>query len=282
MAASKKRFLQFAVSYLITKTIGAALFASIVDLGRLHFLEDRFAYILPLLNIHNLGVVDFVQVTLYFIEILIFCYFIKNFDREISDKSAWSFSVLLFFSPILLKLATQVFYGNGFQQLTAELSYFSQNFGLMLTSILISSAYLYTSYIFLIRYKPKKNQSNQIFLLPFKYWFLLMISIFGYSYFYFKLLVISIYYFYQLLVNFNFTERMWWVTIIVYTGSGLFIILMLSSLLIILVECMESEKIIEKNSKPILLLGVALPIIFIFFGDKMLYFISAILNAIIN
>jgi hypothetical protein len=45
---------------------------------------------------------------------------------------------------------------------------------------------------------------------------------------------------------------------------------------------MESEKIIEKNSKPILILGIALPIIFFFFGDITLDFISAILNAIIN
>jgi len=282
MIRLNQKNLQFAVSFIVSKIIVSAIFASIVDLGRLHFLEDRFAYILPLLNIHNLGVVDFVQVTLYFIEILIFCYFIKNFEREISNKSAWSFSVLLFSIPILLKLATQVFYGNGFQQLAVELSYFSQHFSSMLTSILISSVYLYTSYIFLILYKPKKNQSNKIFLLPFKYWFLLMISIFGYSHFYFKLLVISIYYYYQLLVKFDFTESIWWITISVYTGFGLYIILMFTSLLFILLECMESEKIIEKNSKPILILGIALPIIFFFFGDITLDFISAILNAIIN
>ncbi|MFM1852795.1 MAG: hypothetical protein RL164_112 [Bacteroidota bacterium] len=282
MTPSNMKFIHFAVSYLITKLLLAALFASIVDLGQLHFLEDRFAFILPLLNIHNLGYVDFVQLALYVIEILIFCFLFKNLVREISDKSAWFFSVLLFISPAVLKLVTHVFYGNGFQQLATELSYFSQNIGSMLTSILISSAYVYTSYIYLILHKPLKKPSNQIFFLPVKYWFLIIIPIFGYSFFLFRFLVVTIFYYYQLLIKFDFTERMWWINLSVFTVIEFYIIIFYLGFIDIVFDSMSSEKEIKKNTKPIIIFGIILPVIIFLTGDKIIDVISAILNAIIN
>lgn len=282
MTPSNMKFIHFAVSYLITKLLLAALFASIVDLGQLHFLEDRFAFILPLLNIHNLGYVDFVQLGLYVIEILIFCFLFKNLVREISDKSAWFFSVLLFISPAVLKLVTHVFYGNGFQQLATELSYFSQNIGSMLTSILISSAYVYTSYIYLILHKPLKKPSNQIFFLPVKYWFLIIIPIFGYSFFLFRFLVVTIFYYYQLLIKFDFTERMWWINLSVFTVIEFYIIIFYLGFIDIVFDSMSSEKEIKKNTKPIIIFGIILPVIIFLTGDKIIDVISAILNAIIN
>ena len=282
MTPSNMKFIHFAVSYLITKLLLAALFASIVDLGQLHFLEDRFAFILPLLNIHNLGYVDFVQLALYVIEILIFCFLFKNLVREISDKSAWFFSVLLFISPAVLKLVTHVFYGNGFQQLATELSYFSQNIGSMLTSILISSAYVYTSYIYLILHKPLKKPSNQIFFLPVKYWFLIIIPIFGYSFFLFRFLVVTIFYYYQLLIKFDFTERMWWINLSVFTVIEFYIIIFYLGFIDIVFDSMSSEKEIKKNTKPIIIFGIILPVIIFLSGDKIIDVISAILNAIIN
>ncbi|MEY2701477.1 MAG: hypothetical protein RLY43_97 [Bacteroidota bacterium] len=282
MTPSNMKFIHFAVSYLITKLLLAALFASIVDLGQLHFLEDRFAFILPLLNIHNLGYVDFVQLALYVIEILIFCFLFKNLVREISDKSAWFFSVLLFISPAVLKLVTHVLYGNGFQQLATELSYFSQNIGSMLTSILISSAYVYTSYIYLILHKPLKKPSNQIFFLPVKYWFLIIIPIFGYSFFLFRFLVVTIFYYYQLLIKFDFTERMWWINLSVFTVIEFYIIIFYLGFIDIVFDSMSSEKEIKKNTKPIIIFGIILPVIIFLTGDKIIDVISAILNAIIN
>lgn len=282
MTPSNLKFIHYAVSYLITKILLAALFASIVDLGRLHFLEDRFAFFLPLLNIHNLGYVDFVQLALYFIEILIFCFLFKNFVREISDKSAWFFSVLLFISPAVLKLVTHVFYGNVFQQLATELSYFSQNIGSMLTSLIISSAYMYTTYIYLILHKPLKKPSNQIFLLPVKYWFLIIIPIFGYSFFYFKMLVISIYYYYQLIVKFEFGERMWWIDLGVFTVFGFAFLIFYPVGFFIFLETMETEQKIKSSTKIILIFGIALPVIIFLFGDRVIGVISAILYSIIN
>lgn len=282
MTPSNMKFIHFAVSYLITKLLLAALFASIVDLGQLHFLEDRFAFILPLLNIHNLGYVDFVQLALYVIEILIFCFLFKNLVREISDKSAWFFSVLLFISPAVLKLVTHVFSGNGFQQLATELSYFSQNIGLMLTSILISSAYVYTSYIYLILHKPLKKPSNQIFFLPVKYWFLIIIPIFGYSFFLFRFLVVTIFYYYQLLIKFDFTERMWWINLSVFTVIEFYIIIFYLGFIDIVFDSMSSEMEIKKNTKPIIIFGIILPVFIFLTGDKIIDVISAILNAIIN